>query len=236
MSINGTQIINDWSLKGCGANSTGLFSFTGGKSYAIDAWFYEWGGGACSSLIYKPMTSGSWAVAPASFFTQDSVTNWVKDPALLAILNNKINAYVQAVAVEEQANLTYLNAEDVYDGKWLTYLNLSGELASKRTTLNQFEFVMSSAEEVWQISTDDKAVKDANLSDLKAQYSSTFNAIENAANQVDALEAQIVQAKIALASIPKPSASDKRKPKKIAPKPMADGAYVPRPTFAPVPK
>jgi peptidoglycan hydrolase CwlO-like protein len=236
MSINGTQVINDWSLKGCGANSTGLFSFTGGKSYAIDAWFYEWSGGACSSLIYKPMTSGSWAVVPASFFTQDSVSNWVKDPALLAILNNKITAYVQAVAVEEQANLTYLNAEDVYDGKWLTYLNLSGELASKRTTLNQFEFVMDSAEEVWQISSDDKAVKDANLRDLKAQYGSTFNAIENAANQVDALEAQIAQAKIDLANIPKPSASEKRKPKKSTPKPMADGAYVPRPTFAPVPK
>jgi len=47
MSINGTQVINDWSLKGCGANSVGMFSFTGGKSYSIDAWFYEWGGGAC---------------------------------------------------------------------------------------------------------------------------------------------------------------------------------------------
>lgn len=236
MSINGQQLINDWSLKGCGANSTGLFSFTGGKSYAIDAWFYEWTGGACSTLNYRPITSNSYAVAPASLFTQGEVVNLVKDPALLTILNNKTAIYVQAVAAEEQANQIYLNAEDAYDGKWLTYLNLSGELASKRTALNQFEFVMSSAEEVWQTSSDDKAVKDANLRDLKAQYGSIFNAIEDSARQVDDLEAKLAQAKIDLANVPKPTASDKRKPKKATPKPMADGAYVPRPTFAPSPK
>ena len=236
MSINGQQLINDWSLKGCGANSTGLFSFTGGKSYAIDAWFYEWTGGACSTLNYRPITSNSYAVAPASLFTQGEVANLVKDPALLTILNNKIALYVQAVAAEEQANETYLNAENSYDGSWLTYLNLNGELAGKRTTLNEFENVMSNAEEVWQISSDDKAVKDANLRNLKTQYGSTFNAIESAALQVDDLEAKLAQAKIDLANVPKPSASDKRKPKKATPRPMADGAYVPRPTFAPLPK
>jgi len=236
MSINGTQVINDWSLKGCGANSTGMFSFTGGKSYAIDAWFYEWTGGACSTLNYKPLNGSSYAVAPASFFTQGAVATMVKDPALLAILNNKTAAYVQAVAVEEQANRVYLDAENVYDGKYLTYGMWSQELARKRASLNQFEFVMTSAEEVWQNSSDDKAVKDATLRDLKAQYGSTFEAIENSAQQVDDLEARLAQAKVDLANIPKPSASDKRKPKKSTPRPMADGAYFPRPTFAPVPK
>lgn len=235
MTINGQQIINDWSLKGCSANSTGMFSFTGGKSYSIDAWFYEWGGGACSNLYYQPQ-GGQWAVAPASFFTQDAQATWVKDPAKKAILDQKTAAYVQAVAAEEQANQTYLNAENVYDGKWTTYVMVSGDLASKRTTLNRLETVMDNAETAWQNSSDDKAVKDASLRDLKAQYGSTFAAIQSATQRVDELEAQLAQAKIDLANIPKPTASDKRKSKKIVNRPMADGAYVPRPTFTPSPK
>lgn len=236
MSIGGQQIINDWSLKGCGANSTGLFSFTGGKSYAIDAWFYEWTGGACSTLNYRPITSNSYTVAPASLFTQGEVVNLVKDPALLTILNNKTALYVQAVANEEQANQVYLDAENNYDGKYLNYIMLSQELAGKRSMLNQLDTITSNAENNWQICSDDKAVKDAILRDLKAQYSSTFSGIENAAKQVDDLEARLAQAKIDLVNIPKPSAAEKRKPKKVTSRPMADAAYVPRPTFAPDPK
>jgi F0F1-type ATP synthase membrane subunit b/b' len=236
MSINGQQIINDWSLKGCGANSTGLFSFTGGKSYAIDAWFYEWGGGACSTLNYRPITSNSYSVAPPSFFTQGPVASLIKDPTLLAILNNKIASYVQAVAVEEQANEVYLDAEYNYDGKYLNYIMLSQDLAGKNSVLNQLEIITTDSENNWQICSDDSAVKDADLRDLKAQYGSTFNAIENAALQVDDLEARLAQAKIDLTNIPKPTAAEKRKPKKVTPKPMADAGYVPRATFAPSPK
>jgi len=228
MVINGQVVINDWSLKGCGANSTGLFSFTGGKSYAIDVWFYEWTGGACSTLNYKPLGSNSYAVAPAAFFTQDAVPTLVKDPALLAILNTKTALYVQAVAAEEQANVVYQNACDDYDGKQITYGYLGNELANKRTTMGVLENIMADAENNWQTSSDTKAVADANLRDLKAQYSSTFNAIDSAAQQVDSLETQIAQAKIDLANIPKPTAADKRRPKKGTSKYYADGAYLSR--------
>lgn len=235
MSINGTQVINDWSLKGCGANSIGMFSFTGGKSYAIDAWFYEWTGGACSSLYYQPL-GGSWNVAPASLFTQNAVATWVKNPALKVILDNKTAAYVQAVAAEEQANEVYLAAETNYDGKHITYAMLSQDLSSKRNVLNGYESVMDNSELNWQNRSDDNAVALANLRDLKAEYSSTFEAIETSVAQVDSLEKQLEQAKVDLANIPKPTASDKRKPKKTATKYFADGAYIPRATFVPSPK
>jgi len=235
MKINGQQVINDWSLKGCGANSTGVFSFTGGKSYAIDAWFYEWGGGACSTLYYQPM-NGQWSVAPASFFTQDAQATWVKDPAKKAILDQKTAAYVQAVAAEEQANEVYLNAEINYDGKYFNYLMLSQDLASKRGILSDYEYVMDNSEITWQNRSDDEAIASANLRDLKAEYSSTFDAIQQAVARVDELEKQLEQAKIDLTNIPKPTASDKRKPKKNAPKYFADGAYIPREIFVPVPK
>ena len=231
MSINGTQIINDWSLKGCGANSTGLFSFTGGKSYAIDAWFYEWSGGACSTLNYRPLNGGSYAVAPASFFTQEAVATLVKDPALLAVLNNKTALYVQAVAAEEQANVVYEAACDDYDGKQITYGYAGSELASKRNILIPIEDIMNGAEFNWQNRSDDKVVADANLRDLRAEYSSTFEAIESAVQQVDELEAKLAQAKVDLANIPKPSASDKRKPKKNTNRYFADGVYLPRQQF-----
>jgi len=231
MSINGTQVINDWSLKSCGANSTGMFSFTGGKSYAIDAWFYEWGGGACSTLNYKPLNGSSYAVAPASFFTQSAVANLVKDPALLAVLNAKIALYVQAVAAEENANVVYEDACNVYDGTNVAYGYAGSSLANKNAILVPLEYVMNNAESDWQNRSDDKVVADANLRDLKAEYSSTFEAIESAAQQVDDLEVKVAQAKIDLANIPKPSASDKRKPKKITNRYFADGAYLPRQAF-----
>jgi len=231
MSINGTQVINDWSLKGCGANSTGLFSFTGGKSYAIDAWFYEWNGGACSTLNYKPLGGSAYAVAPASFFTQDSVATWVKDPALLAIVNQKNGLLVAAVAKEEQANQVYLNAEIDYDSKYLTYSNMGQNLALEKNNLSGVTDILVAAENVSQTCSDNKAIADANLRDLKAQYGTTFSAIESAVNRVDNLEAQIVQAKIDLANIPKPSAQPQRKSKKQTIRAYADGVYMARQKF-----
>jgi PA14 domain len=231
MSINGTQVINDWSLKGCGANSTGLFSFTGGKSYPIDAWFYEWTGGACSTLNYKPLSGSSYAVAPASFFTQDSVATWVKDPTLLAVVNQKNNLFVAAVAKEEQNNQIYLNAETNYDAKYLVYVNTGQSLGLVKNKLNDANNIVANAENVWQTSSDNSVIADANLRDLKAQYATTFAGIENAAQRVTDLEAQLAQAKIDLANIPKPSASSQRKNKKKTIRAYADGAYVSRQQF-----
>jgi len=231
MSINGTAVINDWSLKGCGANSTGLFSFTGGKSYPVDAWFYEWTGGACSSLYYKPLNGNSYTVAPASFFTQDSVATWVKNPALLAIVNQKNNLLVAAVAKEEQANQVYLDAETDYDTKYTVYSNMGQSLNLEKNNLSNATDIVVNAENVLQTCSDNKAVADANLRDLKAQYGTTFNAINDAVNRVDTLEAQLAQAKIDLANIPKPSALPKRKGKKQTVRAYADGAYMSRQQF-----
>jgi hypothetical protein len=227
----GTQIINDWSLKGCGANTTGLFSFTGGKSYAVDAWFYEWTGGACSSLNYKPLGSSSYSVVPGSMFTQDAVAEWVKDPALKAVLDAKTVLYVQAVSVELQADVVYTNACDSYDDANLTYGYLGADLSLKRNILQGLESVMGEAEIAWQTASDDKVYADANLLDLKIQYAATFDAIEQATVKVDGLEAQLLQAKQDLVNIPKPSAQEKRRSKKIVVKYFADSAYLARQRF-----
>jgi len=160
----------------------------------------------------------------------------IKDPTLKAILDNKTAFYVQAVAAEEQANSVYLNAETNYDGKQLTYSMLNQDLASKLATLSDYETVMNNSETEWQNYSDDKAVADADLLDLKAKYATVFNAIQGAVAKVDDLENRLAQAKVDLANIPKPTATSKRVPKKTITKYFADGAYLPRATFMPNPK
>ena len=99
MTINGQVVINEWFDKGCSGNWGAPIDLTAGTSYSIDAWFYENGGGACSTL-YVSEPSGNWQVAPSSWFGQSQVTVMIKDPSLLAILQQK-----QADLVKAQQDL-----------------------------------------------------------------------------------------------------------------------------------
>jgi hypothetical protein len=235
MSLDGTPVITgDWRLKGCGGSWYSV-NLQAGRTYALDAWFYEWTGGACSTLYYAPL-GGSWNVAPASFFTQDAVATLVKNPALLVVLNQKRNEYVQAVAAEEQANQVYLDKENVYESVFLTYVALNQSLSIELSELQAFEQVLNGFESDWQNASDDRAVADANLLDLKNEYSTTFDAIAAAASLVETLEAQLAQAKVDLANIPKPTAAPARKNKKTTTRAYAGEAYRPKAAFVPIPK
>jgi hypothetical protein len=235
MNINGQTLINDWSLKGCGANSVGLFSFKANTSYPIDAWFYEWTGGACASVMYQPLGSNQWSVAPSSFFTQTALVATQKDPALKVILDQKIAAYVAAVANEEQALTTYNDAITVYEDSVLVYENKQLTLSNLRQSVNDASITLGEYETTWQNTSDDFAVKDAALTVLKAKYAQTFNAINNQIQLVDSLESQLAQAKIDLANIPKPTPPTKAV-KKVVTKSTPVTKTQPKSTFVPVPK
>lgn len=103
MTINGTVVINDWYLKGCNGNWSQPIQLEAGVTYQIDAWFFEWGGGACSTLYYQ--TTSNWGVVPSSWFSTATVT-MVQDPALLTVLQNKQSAYASAVAAASAAATT----------------------------------------------------------------------------------------------------------------------------------
>lgn len=49
LSLDGVTVIDDWTLKGC-SGSTAVIGATAGVSMKLDAWFYEYGGGACNIL------------------------------------------------------------------------------------------------------------------------------------------------------------------------------------------
>jgi hypothetical protein len=77
------QVINDnWYPKGCSGNWSQKFPLTPGHSYQVDAWWYEWSGGACSTLYYD--NGYNWGPVPAAWFSQSPYTpiRYINDPAL----------------------------------------------------------------------------------------------------------------------------------------------------------
>lgn len=117
MKINGQVAIDNWTLKGCGGSWGPGIPLEANKAYEIDAWFYEWGGGACSTLYYNSSTN--YGVVPTSWFGQESVINWTKDPALYAILQEKILAYDQSVIDKDNATSNLNITKQTYDEKIL---------------------------------------------------------------------------------------------------------------------
>jgi hypothetical protein len=104
MTIGDTVVNDNWVLKGCGGWWSQPITLEGGKSYPIDAWFYEYGGGACNQLIYQ--NSKTWDIAPVDWFSQNEQAPVIKtkDPALLVLLE-------QAQSTLNDATATYTLAQ-----------------------------------------------------------------------------------------------------------------------------
>jgi len=66
LDIEGQRVINDWNLHGCTGRS-GWFIFENNIWYPLDAWFFEWGGGACNTLYWT--VDNNRAVVPPSAYS-----------------------------------------------------------------------------------------------------------------------------------------------------------------------
>jgi uncharacterized repeat protein (TIGR02543 family)/LPXTG-motif cell wall-anchored protein len=75
MALDGNAVITgDWYDKGRGGNPYQNNAIVGGQEYAIDAWFYENGGGANATLQYMLEGRDSdWITVPTAFFKTVSV-------------------------------------------------------------------------------------------------------------------------------------------------------------------
>lgn len=71
LSIGDQVVIDNWWLKGC-SGSGGVHVFEAGVSQRFDAWWYEYGGGACN-VLYSSFDGVGWGVVPESAFTRDAV-------------------------------------------------------------------------------------------------------------------------------------------------------------------
>ncbi len=68
LSLDGVSVIEDWTLKGC-SGSVVSFTPVPNHTYTLDAWFYEYGGGACSTLYSMPADGSlGWEAITASHY------------------------------------------------------------------------------------------------------------------------------------------------------------------------
>lgn len=65
-SLDGVPVIDDWTLKGC-SGSSATVPMVAGQSYKFDAWWYEFGGGACNRLFWDAEGEGMNVVSPSVF-------------------------------------------------------------------------------------------------------------------------------------------------------------------------
>ena len=74
MTLDGDTVINDWTIKGC-SGSTVQREFIANKPQKLDAWFFEWGGGACS--ILRAIQGNEWLPIPKEAYTKNNTfTPW----------------------------------------------------------------------------------------------------------------------------------------------------------------
>jgi hypothetical protein len=65
-SLDGQVVIDDWFPKGC-SGSSATVPMVAGQSYKFDAWWYEFGGGACNRLWWDAEGEGMSVVSPSVF-------------------------------------------------------------------------------------------------------------------------------------------------------------------------
>lgn len=94
-SLDGEAVIDDWVLKGC-SGSSATVPMVAGKSYKFDAWWYEYGGGACNHLWWDAEGEGM-NVVSANAFSSDPVVEPPK-PSLSKPLG--LNGVVSGTTVD----------------------------------------------------------------------------------------------------------------------------------------
>ena len=75
LTLDDQVIIDDWTLKGC-SGSTAVVDVVAGVSIKLDAWWYEYGGGACNILLADGQ------VIPVSAYSQSVVEVPVVNPVI----------------------------------------------------------------------------------------------------------------------------------------------------------
>jgi len=198
MDLNGSNVINNWTLKGCGGNWNSV-QLQAGQSYAIDAWFYEWGGGACSTLYYQ--SNNNWGVVPAAWYSQNEPARMIKNPALLPALQEAQANYDAALAEYNQVSSEWANAQanqqstaqqttsgyylviDTAQARNSTYDNLT-------TAQNNYNVALNTRDSVWsQVGTLEQ------LKNSRSAAVQTLNEqIRTYTNQLAQLDAQVLQA------------------------------------------
>jgi hypothetical protein len=71
-SLDGVPVIDDWVLKGC-SGSSATVPMVADQPYKFDAWWYEYGGGACNRLFWDAEGEGMNVVSANAFSSEPVV-------------------------------------------------------------------------------------------------------------------------------------------------------------------
>lgn len=170
MDINGVNAINNWTLKGCSGNWNPV-NLQAGQSYAIDAWFYEWGGGACSILNYQSVTSSG--VVPEAWYSNGASAPLIKDPALLIPLQE---ANANLVEAENQASSAAQTLNEATSEVTAAEEYYNSQLGKSQEAQTSYEQASLKVEEDRNILLSSTSIHDLSLTDVDAKTSAELGA------------------------------------------------------------
>jgi flagellar biosynthesis chaperone FliJ len=181
MSLNGTTVINNWTLKGCGGNWNPV-SLEAGKTYEIDAWFFEWGGGACSILNYQS-NNGS-GVVPEAWYTNAASTPMIKNPDLLPAVEESQANYDLALSNKQSAELTFDEKDSELNNAVMSY---SLALVNKQEALDNLGSAQSVMDSAVAMQNDSQNLYNAELAKQTVLETSKAEARNSVSTATDAV-------------------------------------------------
>ena len=189
LDVNGVNAINNWTLKGCGGNWNPV-NLQAGQSYAIDAWFYEWGGGACSILNYQS-ASGE-GVVPEAWYTNAISAPLIKDPSLLPALEEAQASYDLALTTKQQAELTsdtksseLNNAISAYDIALSNKQVTAEDLSSAQSVMDNAVTIQSTSQDVYNTELAKQTVLETSKAEAGNSVSTATQAVTTAQTELD---------------------------------------------------
>jgi hypothetical protein len=189
LDVNGVNAINNWTLKGCGGNWNPV-SLEAGKTYEIDAWFYEWGGGACSILNYQSATGSG--VVPEAWYTNAISAPLIKNPALLPALEEAQATYDLALSNKQSSGLTLVekdselnNAITNYDLALSNKQAASEELSSAQSVFDNAVSIQSTNQNVYNTELAKRIVLETSKAEAGNSVSTVTQKVTTAQTDLD---------------------------------------------------
>lgn len=154
--VGSTVVVNNWVLQGCNASGTGsAVTFAAGEYKAIDAWFYEWGGGACSHLYYSSSVNGAYTPVPTGMYTMDNYSAVALTDSSVAGQTSLNASFSDQITATASGTITY----SIRTGALPPGLSLNtstGAITGTPTTTGTYNFsVRASATDGGVTTTDD---------------------------------------------------------------------------------